>query len=145
MHGQPPQHGRPELRPENCSRRQVVFDAVAAHRFRDISEEVRSVVIVGIGQWIDLMPSMFLQDAYLKYVAWALSDKVKSTIWKHVSPGSKHTLMTMSHLAQQAILATECKPCLAYTLGLAPLPVHGSHCTVQHFSTHLGLCIFTMC
>lgn len=60
----------------DISHLQVVFEAVAAHRFRDVSNEVRSVVIVGVGNWIELLPSMFLSDAYLKYLAWALSDKV---------------------------------------------------------------------
>ncbi len=73
----------------------MVFEAVAAHRFRDISEEVRSVVIVGIGNWIELLPSMFLQDAYLKYLAWALSDKVGAGLcFMHVDmnfPGSPCT------------------------------------------------------
>jgi hypothetical protein len=55
---------------------QLVFDTVAAHRFRDVSEEIRAVIIVGIGQWIALMPSIYLVDTHLKYLAWALSDKV---------------------------------------------------------------------
>jgi hypothetical protein len=55
---------------------QLVFDTVAAHRFRDVSEEIRAVIIVGIGQWIHLMPSVYLVDTHLKYLAWALSDKV---------------------------------------------------------------------
>jgi hypothetical protein len=54
-----------------------VFDTVAAHRFRDVSEEIRAVIIVGIGQWIALMPSVYLVDTHLKYLAWALSDKVR--------------------------------------------------------------------
>ena len=53
-----------------------MFDTVAAHRFRDVSEEIRAVIIVGIGQWIALMPSVYLVDTHLKYLAWALSDKV---------------------------------------------------------------------
>ena len=55
---------------------QVVFESVAAHRFRDVADEVRTVVIGGIGRWIQLLPSEFLDDKYLKYIAWALSDKV---------------------------------------------------------------------
>lgn len=54
-----------------------MFDTVAAHRFRDVSEEIRAVIIVGIGQWIALMPSVYLVDTHLKYLAWALSDKVR--------------------------------------------------------------------
>jgi len=33
-------------------------------------------VIEGIGAWVRLHPSAFLTDQYLKYIAWALSDKV---------------------------------------------------------------------
>lgn len=51
------------------------FQSVFAHRFRDVSEEIRGEVIGGIGLWIKKMPSMFLNDSYLKYLAWALSDK----------------------------------------------------------------------
>jgi len=43
---------------------------------RDVSEEIRAGVIASIGQWITLLPSTFLSDSYLKYLAWALSDKV---------------------------------------------------------------------
>ena len=33
-------------------------------------------MISAIGQWIMMLPSIFLSDMYLKYLAWALSDKV---------------------------------------------------------------------
>lgn len=33
-------------------------------------------MIEGIGHWIRAHPSHFLSDQYLKYIAWALSDKV---------------------------------------------------------------------
>ena len=42
---------------------------------RDVSEDIRASAIGAIGNWIKLMPSMFLVDNYLKYLAWALSDK----------------------------------------------------------------------
>lgn len=32
-------------------------------------------MIDGIGSWVRLHPSAFLTDQYLKYIAWALSDK----------------------------------------------------------------------
>lgn len=34
-------------------------------------------MIEGIGGWVRLHPAAFLTDQYLKYVAWALSDKVR--------------------------------------------------------------------
>lgn len=54
-----------------------LFQNVMGNRFRDVAEEIRALVIEGIGTWIEQMPSEFLQDKYLKYVAWALSDKVR--------------------------------------------------------------------
>ena len=54
-----------------------LFQNVMGNRFRDVAEEIRALVIEGIGTWIEQMPSEFLQDNYLKYVAWALSDKVR--------------------------------------------------------------------
>jgi hypothetical protein len=68
-----------------------LFQAVTSHRFRDIAEDIRAVVIAGIGAWINLHPAEFLQDNYLKYIAWALSDKVRlfitplDSLWQHVS------------------------------------------------------------
>ncbi len=56
-----------------------LFQAVSAHRFRDVAPDIRAVVIEGIGSWIALHPTEFLQDTYLKYVAWALSDRVSDS------------------------------------------------------------------
>ncbi|EFN51942.1 hypothetical protein CHLNCDRAFT_139605, partial [Chlorella variabilis] len=52
-----------------------LFQGIFAHRFRDCSEEIRATVIEGIGAWVRLHPAAFLTDQYLKYIAWALSDK----------------------------------------------------------------------
>ena len=46
---------------------------------RDVSEDIRASAIGAIGHWIRLMPSMFVVDNYLKYLAWALSDKACGT------------------------------------------------------------------
>ena len=53
-----------------------LFQGVFMARFRDVCEEVRASVIADIGAFIRLDPSQYLQDNYLKYLAWALSDKV---------------------------------------------------------------------
>lgn len=53
-----------------------IFQAVSAKRFRDVAPEIRAVVIEGIADWTSSLPAEFLQDQYLKYVAWALSDRV---------------------------------------------------------------------
>jgi len=52
-----------------------VFQAVFAHRFRDVAPAVRSCVIGGIGCWVCSLPTIYLKDQFLKYLAWALSDK----------------------------------------------------------------------
>lgn len=53
-----------------------LFQAVSAKRFRDVAPDIRALVIQGIADWTSSMPAEFLQDQYLKYVAWALSDRV---------------------------------------------------------------------
>lgn len=42
---------------------------------RDVSDEIRAIVIEAIGSWVVALPSEFLSDSYLKYLAWALSDR----------------------------------------------------------------------
>jgi hypothetical protein len=69
---------------------QALFDSVAAHRFRDVSEEVRTTVIEAVGQWIVLRPATFLDDKYLKYIGWALSDKVCYLVCHSVSQAKRN-------------------------------------------------------
>lgn len=40
-----------------------------------MSDEIRAIVIESIGAWVVALPTEFLADTYLKYLAWALSDK----------------------------------------------------------------------
>ena len=47
-----------------------------ALRVRDTCEEIRAVVVDGVGNWTLLYPAVYLRDLYLKYLGWALSDKV---------------------------------------------------------------------
>lgn len=42
---------------------------------RDVSDEIRGIVIESIGSWVMALPTEFLADTYLKYLAWALSDR----------------------------------------------------------------------
>lgn len=55
---------------------QKLFDKIFAVRYRDVCETVRAVTTEGISQWCILLPSLYLNDNYLKYLAWSLSDKV---------------------------------------------------------------------
>ena len=57
-----------------------IFQAVSAKRFRDVAPEIRGVVIEGIADWTCSLPAEFLQDQYLKYIAWALSDRVRPSL-----------------------------------------------------------------
>jgi cohesin complex subunit SA-1/2 len=57
-----------------------IFQSVFSHRFRDVSADIRVSVIEAVGGWMKLLPSIFLSDQYLKYLAWALSDKVCRSI-----------------------------------------------------------------
>ena len=52
-----------------------IFQSVFTTRFRDIDAEIRSVIVQNLGSWMLLYPSTFLSSTYLKYLAWALSDK----------------------------------------------------------------------
>lgn len=55
----------------------AMWQGIFSARFRDVDADIRAVVIRGVGDWIALNPADFLTDAYLKYVAWALSDRVR--------------------------------------------------------------------
>ena len=55
-----------------------VFSGVVVNRYRDIDVAIRREVIVSLGEWIAAYPSFFLQDTYLKYLGWSLSDKETS-------------------------------------------------------------------
>ena len=56
---------------------QAIWQGIFSARFRDVDADIRAAVICGIGDWITLHPADFLTDHYLKYVAWALSDRVR--------------------------------------------------------------------
>lgn len=52
-----------------------IFQSVFMNRFRDIDSEIRLAVVSGVGRWMQLLPATFLTATYLKYTAWAVSDK----------------------------------------------------------------------
>ncbi|EFJ51319.1 hypothetical protein VOLCADRAFT_88020 [Volvox carteri f. nagariensis] len=54
---------------------ETTFTSVFAVRFRDVGPEIRAVVVDLVGRWIGLLPATFMVHSYLKYVAWALSDR----------------------------------------------------------------------
>ncbi|KAH9612413.1 hypothetical protein KSS87_005628 [Heliosperma pusillum] len=52
-----------------------IFKGLFMHRYRDIDPIIRMSCIQSLGVWILSYPSLFLQDRYLKYLGWTLSDK----------------------------------------------------------------------
>uniref|UniRef100_A0A0N5AWQ1 SCD domain-containing protein n=1 Tax=Syphacia muris TaxID=451379 RepID=A0A0N5AWQ1_9BILA len=55
---------------------EYIFKSVFVHRYRDILADIRSICINELGQWMQVYPEHFLEDAYLKYIGWTLYDKV---------------------------------------------------------------------
>lgn len=55
---------------------QRLFDGIFAQRYRDVCEMVRASTTESIGEWCRLVPSLYLDDAHLKFLAWSLCDKV---------------------------------------------------------------------
>ncbi|VDD92871.1 unnamed protein product [Enterobius vermicularis] len=55
---------------------EYIFKSVFVHRYRDILPDIRSICINELGQWMQVYPEHFLEDAYLKYIGWTLYDKV---------------------------------------------------------------------
>ncbi|QQP52430.1 Cohesin subunit SA-1 [Caligus rogercresseyi] len=51
-----------------------LFQEVFANRFRDVFHKIRSACIHELGLWMLTFPKQFLDDAYLKYIAWSLHD-----------------------------------------------------------------------
>ena len=56
----------------------VAAQGVSIPRARDVSAEVRATVIEGLGDWICADPVEYLTDTYLRYIGWALSDRVRA-------------------------------------------------------------------
>jgi cohesin complex subunit SA-1/2 len=51
-----------------------VYSVVFMHRYRDSNEFIRTLCMENLSTSIVLRPSLFLQDKYLKYFGWMLSD-----------------------------------------------------------------------
>ena len=53
----------------------ALYSGIATARFRDVCPDVRASVVSAVGAWIRLDPATYLSEHYLKYVAWAMSDR----------------------------------------------------------------------
>lgn len=53
---------------------QAIFDAVYAHRYRDVDPRIRVDCISAFGTWITACPEVFFSGQYIRYLGWVLSD-----------------------------------------------------------------------
>ena len=53
-----------------------IFRGVFVFRYRDVVPDIRSICIQELGLWIIKLPSLYLEDSYLKYLGWTLYDRV---------------------------------------------------------------------
>ena len=56
-----------------------IFDAVYAHRYRDVDPKIRLECVTAMGNWIVNYPDYFFEGTYLRYLGWVLSDLVATT------------------------------------------------------------------
>ncbi|KAG9307285.1 hypothetical protein G9A89_017113 [Geosiphon pyriformis] len=54
---------------------QEYFDCVFVHRYRDVEAILRAECIKELGHWVSKYDDFFLEDQYLRYLGWQLSDK----------------------------------------------------------------------
>lgn len=54
----------------------ALFDCTVVTRCRDVQAALRLDIVVAVGEWTVMYPALFMKDAYLKYIAWGMSDKV---------------------------------------------------------------------
>ncbi|EOO02934.1 putative stag domain-containing protein [Phaeoacremonium minimum UCRPA7] len=55
------------------------FEVVFVHRYRDIDPRIRTECVEALGSWIWVLPTVFMEPEYLRYLGWMLSDIVPST------------------------------------------------------------------
>lgn len=69
---------------------QACIDAVFVQRYRDVDPMIREKCVEKMLSWIETYPEVFLDNAYLRYIGWSLSDKaatvrsVSLSAWKAV-------------------------------------------------------------
>ena len=55
------------------------FDTVFVHRYRDVDPKIRTECVEALGSWIWLLPTVYREPEYLRYLGWMLSDTVPAT------------------------------------------------------------------
>lgn len=69
---------------------QLSIDAVFVQRYRDVDALLREKCVDSIHSWIVTYPEVFLDNAYLRYIGWSLSDKISQvrlsslSAWKSI-------------------------------------------------------------
>ena len=48
-------------------------------RCRDTQAAVRADVVQAVGAWTAACPGHFMQDRYLRYLAWGMADRVRTS------------------------------------------------------------------
>lgn len=56
-----------------------IFDTVFVHRYRDVDPKIRIDCIQGLSDWISVLPEVFFDGTYIRYLGWVLSDTVHAT------------------------------------------------------------------
>lgn len=76
------------------------FEVVFVHRYRDIDARIRTECVEALGSWIYVLPTVFMEPEYLRYLGWLLSDVVASTrqeVLKQLSRVFKRDAAKLGH------------------------------------------------
>ncbi|KAF3770730.1 STAG-domain-containing protein [Cryphonectria parasitica EP155] len=86
---------------EMCSKYMLdCFDVVFVHRYRDVDPRIRTECVDALGSWIWVLPTVFMEPEYLRYLGWLLSDFVASTrqeVLKQLSRMFKRDAAKLGH------------------------------------------------
>lgn len=53
---------------------QALFDSIFVQRYRDVCEDIRMLTVEQLVSWMEAYPSVFVDNSYLRYLGWSLSD-----------------------------------------------------------------------
>ncbi|TPX07146.1 uncharacterized protein E0L32_010947 [Thyridium curvatum] len=77
-----------------------LFDVVFVHRYRDVDPKIRTECVEALGNWIWILPTVFMEPQYLRYLGWMLSDIVSATrmeVLKQLSRVFKRDAQKLGH------------------------------------------------
>ena len=76
------------------------FEVVYVHRYRDVDPRLRTECVEALGSWIWILPEVYMEPEYLRYLGWMLSDTVPSTrqeVLKQLARVFKHHAQKLGH------------------------------------------------